>query len=232
MQQWTHQRIQEYFDTQLAAINWRHAVNTRQLLTDALEDPTTDFIEVDMRKAPTGALVAHHDSYPSDMTFEFFVEQVKNKRIGLKFDFKDEASAVLALRRLAEFSMSQPIIVNADVIPSFDDNPPIHASRFIHMCREMLPYALPSVGWYKRTSDPSPYTNKSVDRMIRATAEMTQVTYPVRASMLQESWLHLRRLLDTPGRSLTLWNTNEWNDELWAWCGDNIDPNRYFVDAS
>ncbi len=227
-----HQKLLQYCDvTSIGEIRWAHAVNSQQRLADALEDGSIHFLEVDINVSSEQTIEATHDEGgESDLRFETLIEYVRSSRKGLKLDFKNGAVIAECLDMLSAAALTQPVILNADILSvKAADSAEIDGSRFIVTASPKYPEGLLSLGW--RTSDTSPsYTEQDVEHMLSLCEQFPEITFPVRASMLPNSWTALSKLLDGTRHSLTIWDINSVGAELQKWIEKETDPQRCFYD--
>lgn len=220
----------------LTALTWAHAVNSQELLTEALKS-NIDFIEADivMGKLNNSGVdlpvMAHPPANTSDISLDSFLLQIKDHNdnntesmIGVKLDFKSIEVFEGALPTLKEKipEMSYPIWLNADIIKgpvNQDSSIPVDPERFFAGC-SYFPQAVLSIGWTTRwTSEYNngSYTPEEIEAMQKAiksnnvTESGQPITFPVRAGIAANSieGLHdlVRSINDTNDSTLTIWSS-------------------------
>lgn len=213
-------------------VNWSHAVNSVAKLKRSIEDPQIMFIESDIRMSPQGKVVCvHPPEVESDLTIEYLLEQMKKSKQGLKLDFKDPQTVSPTLTLLKDAVLKQPVMLNADILQGSGANPSkFDPNEFISQCQENYPEGVLSLGWTTTNSPEFPYIGEQVSQMINLTAEIDEMTFPVRACLLPGSWDALGKLLHEEGRTFTVWNNEPVSAELLAWIRENTDPAKTFYD--
>jgi hypothetical protein len=214
----------------ISDVKWAHAVNSAHLLDQALSSPNIDFLEVDISLSKDGVPIAAHYHDKSDLSFVELLNHVKHSDKGLKFDFKNQKAIILCLQLLAESSLMQPVILNADIL-SVKGAPDseIQAGWFINYCQEYYPKGLLSLGW--RTTENSAYSPEDIDKMLDICRDLENMTFPVRASILPKFWRNVRRLIENKNHTLTIWNSEPPEDDLKKWIFKNTDPQKCFYDV-
>lgn len=222
----------QYGVTQPGDISWAHAVNNIDDLNQALQGSAM-FIESDIRLSPTRvvAVAAHPPEMESDLTFAELLRRMKDSRQGLKLDFKDPEIVEQCLQDLSNANLSQPVLLNAGILRG--NSPYIskfNAPGFIALCKKYYPQGILSVDW-TMTADPNkPFLPQNIDEMLALVVDVDEMTFPVRAQLVPNSWPELQRLLAAkPDYTLTIWG-GEPNDELRNWIRTNTDPARTFYD--
>jgi hypothetical protein len=62
--------------------------------------------------------------------------------------------------------------------------------------------------------------------------EVSQVTFPIRASYMQQSSETLHYLLEKcEGSTLTIWNSEKVSSELYQWIVNNFSAKKTFIDV-
>lgn len=213
-------------------VTWTHAVNSIAKLKKSLEDPKIMFIETDIRMSDQGKIVAAHSSGDdSDLTVEHLLESLRNSKKGLKLDFKDPQAVSPTLKLLKSAGLNQPVLLNADILQGNGGNPTkFNPKEFIELCRREYPEGVLSLGWTITTSPELPYTQEDVQSMIDFTSDISEITFPVCACLLSTSWRALSKLLENPGRTLSVWNNEPLEKDLLAWIKQNTEPTRTFYD--
>lgn len=189
-------------------------------------------IDADITKAPDGqAICAHWPATTSDLGFSELIAAMRGTPQALKLDFKDQDIVAGCLRELAAANLSQPVILNADILslhgapaPDFDGR------EFLHTCRSLYPRGLISVGWRTEDNPASPYTARDVAAMLELTEGVTPLTFPVRASLLPASWPAIKMLLAHPNHSLLIWNANPASPALQSWLTQHVQRSRVFFE--
>jgi hypothetical protein len=156
---------------------------------------------------------------------------VKHSEKGLKLDFKDQNTVAASLDLLTNADLEQPIILNADILNLKDaPNAIIDPEYFINTCVVNYSKGLLSLGW--RTTPSSRYELEDIDKMLSLTRNLTHVTFPLRASILPQSWEEVKKLLVTKSHTLTIWDSEPVNKELGSWINKNTDKQRCFYDLA
>lgn len=148
--------------------------------------------------------------------------------------------------------------LNADIFVG-PDGPPVsfEPESFIQTCLELYPKGVLSLGWtthrltgpavlrdcmkrncympcYFSKRKPVAYTKTMVLDMLEVCQKhrLTEVTFPVRASHVKESWDNLSLLLDyCPGYSLTIFSNSKWDGiGDMEWFNENVPRDRVFLD--
>lgn len=103
--------------------------------------------------------------------------------------------------------------------------------EFVETVCAAFPDSILSLGWRTKYQPGLFYTSDVIDAMRSAVAGVTGlITFAVRACYLRESLAVLRRLLDAPRHSFTLWNNEPLGPGLLQWIRENTDPKRCFYD--
>ncbi len=213
-------------------VRWSHAVNSREKLERFLQDKQVLFIESDIRVSRNGTIVtAHPPETESDLTFDELISGISTSTKGLKLDFKDPEVLIPCLERLKKSDLSQPVFLNADILQGNGANPSkFSAVSFIALCKKYYPEGILSLGW-TTTADPNlSYTKEIVDEMLRLCEGIPQVTFPVRACLLPNSWEQVSRLIEDGGYTLTVWNNEPIDTVLKNWIQNNTNPEKTFYD--
>lgn len=222
----------QYGVARLGDVLWSHAVNSVEELDRALAGPAM-FIEADIRLSPArvAAVAAHPPLMESDLTFEDLLQRMKTSRQGLKLDFKDPEIVEPCLKALSSANLLQPILLNAGILQG--NSPYIskfNAPGFVALCRKYYPQGILSVDWTTTANPNKPYLAQNIDDMLPLVDSLDEVTFPVRAQLVPNSWHELQRLLAAkPNYTLTIWG-GEPGDELRNWIRTNTDPTRTFYD--
>lgn len=229
--------ILEYFKTNfgvssLGEITWSHAVNSKAKLERFLNDPATMFIESDIRISSSGKAVAvHPPETESDLTFAELLSRITTSKQGIKFDFKDPEILVGCLEQIGQAKLKQPILLNVDILQGNGANiSKFSPAAFVALCRNYCPEGILSVGWTTKADPNLPYTAENIDQMLKLCEGLPEVTFPVRACLLQNSWEQLQRLITKDGYSLSIWNNEPVDKELQDWIKANTDPAKTFYD--
>jgi hypothetical protein len=213
-------------------ITWRHAVNSLEVLAHSLNGPAM-FIESDIRfpKYRRIPVALQPPRTESDLECKSLINRIKTSNKGLKLDFKDPATVPVCLEMLQAANLCQPVLLNADVLTGngaqaseFD------AQAFIALCRNAYPKGILSLGWTTTPNREFPYTRENIDVMLSLSEGIAEITFPVRACHLPQSWDELRRLIEIDGRTLTIWNNEPINADLAAWIKEHTDPAKTFYD--
>lgn len=214
----------------IGEIRWAHAVNSKSLLDKALRNDDVHFIETDVNLSEDGRIVMSHDAAESDLSFEDLLDAIQVSNQGLKLDFKHPKAVKPALKKLHQRSLAQPLIVNADILavqgaPAAE----IDGRQFIELCKRYCPEGLLSLGWRTTSGAGSRYKDEDIEAMLTLCRELSSVTFPVRASMLPDSWEAIQRLIGE-NRTLTIWDNEAVSDTLQVWLRINTDPRDCFYD--
>lgn len=207
-------------------ITWAHAANSQARLRAALNDPQILMIEVDIRRAWNGEIIAAHPpALTSDLSFCELLQFVAASWQGLKLDFKSPEVVDPCLDILRQSNLRQPILLNADILRGDQAS----ASRFkvddfITRCQAVYPQGILSIGWTLRDGRAGSYSQSNIEAMLALCQKyaLEQVTFPVKASFLPSSWQYVRRLLAKEGYTLTLWG--EADQRTWNWVREYTDP--------
>ena len=211
-------------------IDWKHAVNSRNELASAINNRKAMLLECDVRISGRGEIIlAHPPAIESDILFAEAVAAMKDTPQGFKFDFKDPEILIECFRILAASVPAQPYFVNADILPGNGmPGAKFAPEAFFYLCRHYCPDGIVSPGWV--TTPDLPYTKENVDRMLRLCQKIDNVTFPVRACLLEKSWAELKRLLENPGHTLTIWNGEPLTLRQRKFIKEHTDPSRCFYD--
>jgi hypothetical protein len=221
----------EYDITRPGDVLWSHAVNSAQRLEHFLKEPVM-FVESDIRlSAAKGiAVAAHPPATESDLTYVGLINQMKMSKQGLKLDFKDPEILIGCLEVLRDANLAQPVMLNADILRGNGANTSkFSAPGFIKLCKMHYPQGILSIGWTTVADPKFPYTSKNIDEMLALADGIDEATFPVRASLVPNSWVELQRLLAAnPTWTLTIWGTVNAKDI--AWIRTTTDPARTYYD--
>uniref|UniRef100_A0A1I8Q766 Menorin-like domain-containing protein n=2 Tax=Stomoxys calcitrans TaxID=35570 RepID=A0A1I8Q766_STOCA len=231
--------------TNLTAVTWAHAVNSQQLLNEAL-DSDIDMIEADIvmgkinGTGPDMPVMAHPPAKTSDISLDSFLEQIKTyndahtqKMKGVKLDFKSIVVFEGSLETLQQKVplMSYPIWLNADIIRGPVNQittKPVDPDRFF-AGSSLFPQAVLSIGWTTRwfsSENNGSYTSQQMDDMLDAihrnnvTATGQPITFPVRAGIAANSLDALHNLVKSVN------STNESTLTLWSSQNDYVDVEK------
>jgi hypothetical protein len=224
--------LAKYFNKDtIGDIKWAHAVNDIKYLEKALTNSSVDFLEVDISISKGGGPIAAHYHNESDLSIEVLLNKVKHFNKGLKLDFKEQATVSPTLRLLHAVNLDQPVILNADIL-SAKDAPAaiIQPEIFIKACSSYYPTGLLSLGW--RTTEDSTYSKEDIDEMLAICRGMTNITFPVRASLLPLYWEEIKKLIDSENHTLSIWNGRPVNKRLEQWLNQYTDSRKCFYDLS
>jgi hypothetical protein len=222
----------EYGINNPGEVTWSHAVNSHEKLAKSLNNSDFMVIESDIRKSLQGVPVAAHPpDTESDLSFNELINEMSQSKQGLKLDFKDPEIVIPCLQRLNKASLRQPILLNADILQGNGANPPkFNAVEFLTFCKKNYPKGILSLGW-TTTADPTlGYTQKNIDEMLQLCQGIEEVTFPVRACLLPNSWDNLKQLTEKEGYTLSVWNNEPVDRKLWQWIKVNTDLNKTFYD--
>jgi len=215
-------------------ITWSHGTNSQEALIDALGRPV-HFIETDVMLNRLGKIIcAHPPNTDSDLSLNDFFWRISQKaKIGIKLDFKLPEIFWPSLYLLEKYGLKQPIILNADILQGNGaDAARFHPEAFLVICQTYLKdhaNVIVSPGW--TTADDCFYTKENVDEMISLCRWLDNVTFPVRLSLMEESWPELRRLTEKDGWTLSVWSgTDPVTSDQRQWLKDNVDSMKAFID--
>ncbi|KAM5192860.1 protein FAM151B isoform 1-T1 [Mantella aurantiaca] len=195
---------------------WEHAANSRDKLQQALEGEA-HMIEADVLMSGSGdgePIMAHPPATDSDINLKDWLTAVSASNKGIKLDFKS-LEAVLPSMKILDMlknNIKQPVWINADILTGPGGSAkPVDAKEFLQTVSSFFPDVTLSLGW--TTGWVSGQKNEGYSwKMVREMAEICdsfrqQVTFPVRAALVKQSWPHLHWLLQTSDRySLTVWS--------------------------
>jgi hypothetical protein len=215
-----------------ADVTWSHAVNNKAKLDRFINDLGTIFIESDIRRSKSGIpIAAHPPETESDLSFDALIDAMRTTRQGLKIDFKDPEIVVACLTRLKMTPLSQPVLLNADVLRGNGaSEPKINAIGFLADCKNYYPSGILSLGWTTTSNLELGYTDQNVDDMLTLCGGIEEVTFPVRACLLPASWNALERLTEKEGYTLSLWNNEPIDIALVQEIRDRTNPKKTFYD--
>ena len=210
-------------------VRWSHAVNSLAKLEHTLKSNTIDIIESDIRENGQGIPVCvHPPETESDLPYIELLSQMKGSKKGLKLDFKDPSILEVCLQQLKQASLTQPILLNADILQGSGANPSkFDPQAFLQLCDEYYPNGILSVGWTTNTTDG--YTRENIDEMVALVAGRKNVTFPIRACLLEKSWDSLTQLLNIDETyTLSIWNNEKVTNA--EWIKKHTNPQRCFYD--
>jgi hypothetical protein len=225
--------LRRYLDSlrieNIGDIKWAHAVNDIKYLEKALHDPNVDFIESDVSVSRGGEPIAAHYSNTSDLKVEKLIKTVKHFNKVLKLDFKAHDALYPSLKLLNSADITNPVILNADIMKLKNAPAPIITPQdFISNSQKYYPEGLLSLGW--RTTDSSTYEDEDIDKMLSICSDLKEVTFPLRASLLDKSWKEIKKLIEKENFTLTIWNSEPLSQRLKAWINQNTDAQKCFYD--
>ncbi|XP_030242060.1 protein FAM151B isoform X1 [Drosophila navojoa] len=221
----------------LTSIRWAHAVNSQQLLAEALGGDI-DMIEADIVLGQLNGeglvlpVMAHPPANTSDLTLKDFLNQIKahnevheGAEKGVKLDFKSIEVFEGSLGILDESipKMTYPIWINADIISGpveQNSSVPVDPPAFFAGCMRYKQAVL-SIGWttnWGANYREGEYTQAQCDAMLQAindnnvTSTGQVITFPVRAGIAANSGTQLHNLVSavnaTNECTLTIWSSN------------------------
>lgn len=213
-------------------IRWSHAVNSQEKLGRVLQDPSVMVVEVDVRIAADGTLIAAHPpAVESDLQIKDVLHAVHKTTKGLKLDFKDAEAVVPTLALLNVTQMVQPVLLNADILQGNGaPESKFHPSEFIESCLRLYSRGFLSLGWTTVADSNFPYTQENIDEMTRVCVGLKWVTLPVRACLLPNSWEVLQKFTQSEGYYMTIWNNEPVDSELQKWIIKNTNPEKTMYD--
>ncbi|HSH56285.1 MAG TPA: DUF2181 domain-containing protein [Candidatus Limnocylindrales bacterium] len=216
----------------LEEITTAKAVNDKARLHSTLNAAHFMIIDSDITKGPDGrAMCAHWPLTESDLSFDELLTSMTRTRQGLKLDFKDSDIVIECLIKLGRMELSQPVILNADILSLEGSPAPDFSGRtFLDAYQTYYPNSLLSVGWRTTDEPHHPYTSKDVADMLQLVKNARPLTFPIRASLLPASWPQLRALVHEDDRTLTIWNSTPISRELRQWLIEYIPADKAFYE--
>jgi hypothetical protein len=213
-------------------VTWSHAVNSREKLGRTINQESIMFIESDIRVSSGGEIVcAHPPATESDLSFDDLVNQMTESKQGLKLDFKDPEILIPCLQKLHSKQLTQPVLLNADILKGNGANiSKFSVVGFMALTQQHYPRGVLSIGWTTLADSEFPYTAENIDEMLSFSQGLEEVTYPVRACLLPNSWNELSRLIRKIGHTLSIWNNEPLDTGLQNWIHENTDPTKTFYD--
>ncbi|KAH8281711.1 hypothetical protein KR054_002429 [Drosophila jambulina] len=234
--------IMRAWGTNLTAITWAHAVNSQQLLDEALTGDI-DFIEADIVLGKLNGegedmpVMAHPPAIISDLTLAEFLHQImefnrdhEGQEKGVKLDFKSIEVFEGSLDILDENipNMTYPIWINADILSGpveQNKSVPVDPDRFFAGCMRYKQAVL-SIGWttnWGADFRDGEYTEAQCENMLETLSANNvlstgqSITFPVRAGIAANSEEQLHRLVAAVNE------TNESSLTIWSSAGDYVD---------
>ncbi|XP_020799125.1 protein FAM151B [Drosophila serrata] len=228
--------------TNLTAITWAHAVNSQQLLDEALTGDI-DFIEADIVLGKLNGegedmpVMAHPPATTSDLTLAEFLYQImdfnrdhEGEEKGVKLDFKSIEVFEGSLDILDENipNMDYPVWINADILSGpveQNKSVPVDPDRFFAGCMRYKQAVL-SIGWttnWGADFRDGEYTEEHCEGMLETLSANNvlstgqSITFPVRAGIAANSEEQLHRLVAAVNE------TNESSLTIWSSAGDYVD---------
>ncbi|PSN44146.1 hypothetical protein C0J52_15662 [Blattella germanica] len=224
--------MQEYFPeigNDLTTVTWGHAVNSKQLLQEAIQENLM-MLEADVvlgtLEGGSGDLIpvmAHPPTNTSDLSLKEFLTEVitvtqNGHRCGIKLDFKSLEVLQPSLDELQSQSdqVDFPVMLNADILPGplNSTTKPVDADQFLTTCVKQFPESTLSIGWTTRYGILIPnasYTQEQVMEMeeVLKKNNVTQpITFPVRAGIAAKSADTLTYLKNnTINSTFTIWGS-------------------------
>jgi len=197
--------------------------------------------------------MSHFSSDENDLVLEDWLREILKAGKGAKLDFKKLRSnrgkpvqsssvkivsdASRVLRRV--WDPGVPLILNADVLEgpnaANSDHSPLDLSGFISSYeqyrRRHNPSAILSLGWPSKYVKDGEYTAEMIEEILKTDRfHGSRVTFAVRARFAFNSWDQVKRLLDDPRHTLTIWETKDASPELLSWMKKVLDPMKVFYD--
>lgn len=226
------QKWREYFGVERPGdITWSHGTNSKKKMETARK---VHFIETDVMLNKRGGLIcAHPPNTGSDLSLNDLIFSSLKGAAGIKLDLKLPEIVWKALNLLDNYHVNRPVILNADILQGNGaGKPSFHPETFLVICQTYLifnSYAIISPGW--TTAEGRPYTKENVDEMISLCRGLDNVTFPVRLSLMEESWPDLKRLIEKDGWTLSVWSgTDPVTPEQREWLKNNVDLDKAFID--
>ncbi|GMR19074.1 MAG: hypothetical protein BMS9Abin34_200 [Patescibacteria group bacterium] len=231
-------------------VTWAHRVNSRAELEKYCASDVM-MIEGDILvSGGAGKLFMSHSAPDQkDLALEEWLRRILEAGKGVKLDFKrlrsDQENPLViepyfkVLERV--WDPRVPIILNADVIqgPNGDrsEHVPLDPHEFIELYdeyrRRCNPDVILSLGWTTEYTEKGRYTSGMIEEMLEVDSlHGGQVTFAVRASFVRNSWGRVRRLLNDPRHTLTVWETKGASPELLSWMKRMLNPKKVFYDMA
>jgi len=213
----------------LTLVQWKHSINTKELLETALEDKTM-MIGVDVTIDKDKQAVMKNSSLMLENILDNVIEAIDEKGVkkGLKFNFASVEAVEPALKVIASYKdkITFPLWLQANILPGpGSDVDPVDPGQFLSLYSEYLPWATLSVGW--TTGPKGNYESLQLDSMVDL---MTNVSSPspileLRASLITKS--------DTPRLSNLFVETEVTGafPELYVWDESNDEVDMKQLDT-
>lgn len=225
-----------FFDVKgnLTKIVWAHAVNSKELLTKALNQTDVNMLEADvvLGKLTSNAtenmpIMAHPPDNTSDLSLQEFLKIVgeKSTKKGVKLDFKsiEALDASKEILNATHNDLKFPLFINADILPgpvNANATKPVDANEFLNQTKSLTKCTL-SVGWTTRYGSKDNvteggYMKEQIEQMLNLLKEkqVTQpITYPVRAGPAANSAEVIKNLMERSAElkskdvTLTVWSS-------------------------
>ncbi|KAL2091970.1 hypothetical protein ACEWY4_011768 [Coilia grayii] len=200
-----------------AAIQWYHAANSRAKITEALKS-SAHMIEADILLRghdPAEPIMAHLPQNDSDITLQEWLKEVMASDKGIKLDFKslEAVAPSMALLEQVRHELHGPVWINADILPGPGGKAtPLEPEGFLDAVGVSARNAVLSLGWttgWSSSSENPGYSWEMVRQMENVCSPLVEpVTFPVRASLMSQSFAQLQWLLQQSDRySLTVWTS-------------------------
>jgi len=169
----------------------------------------------------------------------------------LKLDFKSMIALQSSLTDVKSYLNNLPphlhkrVWINADILPGPGEEdlndemaqkkmqPKFVSAEFLQVVTSQFRAVL-SIGWTTSLTDVhAVYTSKMVDEMITCAESYSEVTFPVRASCLRESWQVLQKLYRTNEKwTITLWWSYELPREEFDWIYNTLEKDGEFTNRT
>lgn len=221
--------LQKHFVLQMFGdITWAHAVNTKTKLQHALNNPEIMMLEVDVRISSDGeAVLAHPPATDSDLSFAEFLHAMLDSHQGIKLDLKDPEILLPCLTMLRESNLHQPVLLNAGILQGQGGYPPqFSAAGFLASWKKLYPQAILSPDWTAH-----PYAQENIEEMLAFCAGIEEITFPVNARLLPDSWPQVSQLIQQAGYTLTVWDGQPVDKDLLRWLREHTDPAKVCYDC-
>ncbi|XP_041957914.1 protein FAM151B [Alosa sapidissima] len=200
-----------------AVIQWYHAANSRSKFNEALKS-SAHMIEADILLRglePIEPIMAHPPENDSDITLQEWLEEGTASGKGLKLDFKSLQAVApsMVLLEQVRHELQAPVWINADILPGPGAKAtPLEPQAFLDALGVGAQNAVLSLGWttgWSPNTDNPGYSWEMVKKMDNVCKPLVQpVTFPVRASLMPQSFGPLQWLLQQSDRySLTVWTS-------------------------
>jgi len=177
----------------LTLVQWKHSINTKELLVTALEDNTM-MIGADITIDKDKQTVMKNSTFKLENFMDSVIKAIDSKNVkkGLKFNFASVDAVEPALKVIASYEdkITFPLWLQANIIAGpGSDVVPVDPDQFLSLCSKYLPWATLSVGW--TTGPKGNYEDlqlgQMVDLMTNVNVSSPSPTLELRASLITET---------------------------------------------